>query len=102
VTAGIAATGSAEAVEAWNRTLASQPSAVDVATARQQLGLANPQPGDGTDLWATCSRNPGRPGHPLRAAPGQVLHEMALADAPPRPRDPAAPDVSALRVALGL
>jgi hypothetical protein len=99
VTAGAAATGDATEAEEWNATLTSQPSALDVATAAQQLGLANePQPGYGTDLWGDLLEPPGGPDPGLHA---RVLAYMGEIDPEPEPREPG-PDVSAIRAALGL
>jgi hypothetical protein len=100
VTDAAAATGSAEAVEAWRDTLNARTPHGGIDA--EALGLANgPQPGDGTDTWADLLADPGGlSGYELIRA--RIMHEMAVADAPPRSRDPAAPDVSALRAALGL
>ena len=66
------------------------------------LGLASePQPGDGTDLWADLLET----GEPGVAAPGlhaRLLHHMGEADPPARQLDPGTPDVSGLRAALGI
>jgi hypothetical protein len=96
-----AATGSAEAVRAWNSTLDGNPTALDVIAAEQQLGLANePGPWDGSDLWSDLLHNPEPgPGTDVRA---WVLHRMGEADQPaPEPRADL-PDVSALRAQLGI
>jgi hypothetical protein len=97
-----AATGSYEEAEAWNATLNGQPSAVDVAGAQAQLGLAGGQPGaDGLDMrWAdTLGDDRELPYEQLR---DQLFHRMALADAPARQRQPDSPDTTAIRAALGI
>jgi hypothetical protein len=100
VTEEAAATGTTAEAEAWNATLNTRTPHLGIdATA---LGLANePRPGDGVDLWGDLLEAPAGPsGYEMIRA--RLMHEMALADAPPRTRDPAAPDVSAIRAALGL
>lgn len=92
-----AARGDAVAVEAWNSTL--QGRAQPPGTDARALGLANePQPGDGTDVWAEMLEGPARPEAELRAL---LVHQMGLADQPPPPPREG-PDVSSIREALGI
>jgi hypothetical protein len=90
-----AARGSYEEAVAWNEAVAghSQPPGV--------LGLANePQPGDGTDVWADLLET----GEPGVAAPGlhaRMMNYLGEADASaPPPRE--GPDAAAIREALGI
>jgi hypothetical protein len=98
-----AANGSHAEAEAWAAQLRGQPMDPDVTAAQQQLGLANepvrqadPLGVDFGDLLDDGSRVP------YDQLKARLLHEMALADAPPRQRQPDSPDTAAIRAALGI
>ena len=103
VTEGAAATGDATAAEAWNATLRGMPSAVDVAAAAAELGLAtpaSPEPGYGLDMWADLLDTSDPLSYPEIHA--QVLAGMGEPGSPPPQVRGSGPDVSWLREALGL
>jgi hypothetical protein len=95
--ASSAASGSYEAVEAWNETVTSHIHPPEI------YGLASPstpEPGDGTDLWSDLLHS-GEPG-PDTDVRAWVLHRMGEADQPPPEPRPDLPDVTVLRATLGI
>jgi hypothetical protein len=100
-----AATGDAGAVEAWNDTITSHPTALDVIAAEQQLGLATPsqpEPWDGTDQWGGLLGPEGGPGSADPRLHARMLNLLGEADQLPPPPRPDLPDVSSIRSVLGL
>jgi hypothetical protein len=103
VTEESAATGDAEAAQAWQQTMLNYTQPPGVAGA-PELGLANPaspEPGSGVDAWADLL-DPGEPGSADPRLSQMVLHRMGQADPPPRERPLDYPDTSSIRSALGI
>jgi hypothetical protein len=103
ITEGAAATGSAEAAEAWRNMLLGYTPPPSVAGAAEEMGLASPtdpQPGSGMDTWADILEpEPGVADPRLHA---RLMHYLGEADAPPPEPRPDHPDTTALRAILGL